>query len=293
MEKIRVLEDTRNVPPTGTEMKIATTIPLPEAISITEGNVKTNFKFFGTQWKEYLTASGLGSCTEEVKKATLLSAVGEECLRVYENLPLTEADRRTADTLLAAIEKHLAPTVNVRYERAIFNQAKQTEDESYGTYINRLRGLVKSCEYGNMQDDLFLDKIICSVQSIKLRKQLWNDTKITLADAINKCKSKELLSKQLKELADVHAAKSEEEVNRFREMRHKAKYEKISCKFCGSTHERNKHKCPAWKEKCDNCGKLNHFAKVCTAEQNEKRNLSKCCKKMNVNGAILTVTVLC
>lgn len=194
MEKIRVLEEIRNAPPTGTEMKIAKTIPLPKANSITEGNVKTNFKFFGTQ-KEYLTASGLGSCTEDVKKATLLSAIGEECLRVYENLPLTEADKRTADKLFALIEKHLAPTVNVRYERAMFNQAKQGEDESYDTYT--------------MQDDLFLDKIICSVKSIKLKEQLCKDTKITLADAINKCKSNEFVSKQLKELAYVHCTCSE------------------------------------------------------------------------------------
>lgn len=97
--KIKELEQKQNST-TATEIKIATTIPLPKPINITEGNVKTNFKFFATQWKEYLTASGLGSSNEAVKKATLLSAIGEECLRVYENLPLTEDEKK--------IGKHVA-----------------------------------------------------------------------------------------------------------------------------------------------------------------------------------------
>lgn len=271
--KIKELEQKQNST-TATEIKIATTIPLPKPINITEGNVKTNFKFFATQWKEYLTASGLGSSNEAVKKATLLSAIGEECLRVYENLPLTEDEKKSESTLLAALEKHLAPSVNVRYERAMFNQAKQGDDESYDVYINRLRALVKTCDYGTMQDDLFLDKIICSVKSIKLREQLWNDTKITLADAINKCKSKELVLKQMKEIADAQVTKSEEEVNRFRDSRRRTKFPQENCKFCGGKHEKNKQKCPACKAKCDKCGKSNHFAKVCVSG-NTERNSTK------------------
>jgi hypothetical protein len=42
------------------------------------------------------------------------------------NLPLEEANRATTE----AITTYLAPKVNKRYERAIFNMAKQDVDES-------------------------------------------------------------------------------------------------------------------------------------------------------------------
>lgn len=175
MQKITSLEtklataENARAPETNIEMKIATTISPPNPILINEGDAMVNFKFFKTQWSNFVTASGLDKSTEKVKKATLLTAIGEECLRMYQNLPLTDADNETADSLLKAIETHLTPTVNIRYERALFNVAKQNDDESYDAYINRLRGLIKKCDYGQLEDDLLLDKIIYSVKSVTLR----------------------------------------------------------------------------------------------------------------------------
>ena len=36
-----------------------------------------------------------------------------------------------------------------------------------------------------------------------------------------------------------------------------------TCKYCGSSHERNRDKCPAYGKKCSQCGKINHFQSVC------------------------------
>lgn len=56
-----------------------------------------NFNFFKLQWKNYLVASGAN--TEEVKKSILLVAIGDDCLKRYENFPLTPEERATSDTL--------------------------------------------------------------------------------------------------------------------------------------------------------------------------------------------------
>lgn len=260
-----------------TEMKIATSIPLPKEIRLSEGDVTANFKYFKSQWTNYVTASGLGNSDENVKKATLLSIIGEECHRRYENLPLNEEEKATAESMLKALEKYLTPKKNVRYERAIFNMAKQEDDESYDAYINRLRGLIKTCEYKELEDDLLLDKIIYSVKSITLREQLWTNNTISLDEAINKCRSKELFTKQMKEVSD--NGKEDESgaaVNKIRKStRNDQRIELIDCGYCGTKHERKKTNCPAFGKKCLDCGIKNHFAAVCRNKDKEKRKRVK------------------
>jgi hypothetical protein len=42
----------------------------------------------------------------------------------------------------------------------------------------------------------------------------------------------------------------------------------VQYKYCGTSHERNKLKCPAVGKTYKKCGKQNHFAKVCKSVLN-------------------------
>lgn len=198
---------------------------------------------------------------------------------MYENLPLTEAEKANTESLLKAIEKYLTPTVNIRYERALFNLAKQNDDESYDAYINRLRGLIKNCNYGDLENDLLLDKIIYSVKSMTLGEQLWSNQKITLDEAISKCRSKELFAKQMKEVGDTMGEKEpKEEINKIRGQKRYSKSQRsdtVDCGYCGMTHERNKNKCPAFGEKCGKCNLRNHFTKMRKTKQKPYKKLKE------------------
>ena len=44
----------------------------------------------------------------------------------------------------------------------------------------------------------------------------------------------------------------------------------MKCRFCGSTHTRGKKFCKAAGTKCDKCGKVGHFAKVCRSGQSQE-----------------------
>lgn len=62
--------------------------------------------------------------------------------------------------------------------------------------------------------------------------------------------------------------KSDESVSflRNKESTYRDKEPKVikNCKYCGGSHE--VRKCPAYGKKCNKCGNLNHFAKVCMKE---------------------------
>lgn len=104
-------------------------IPLPEPLDIKSGDISENCKHFRSQWELYLLATGLAAQNEEAKKAILLTAIGNDVFRRYANMPITEEEKTTAADLLNAIAKNLSPSINKRYVRAIFNMAKQEDDE--------------------------------------------------------------------------------------------------------------------------------------------------------------------
>lgn len=255
-------------------------IPLPKPLNITDGDLKENFTFFQRSWERYLVASNLQDKDENKKIAILLTAVGDDVFKRFDSLPLSEDDKSTEKKLLTALGKCFTPEVNKRYERAMFTYASQEPDESYDTYFVRLRGLIQNCQYGELLEDLLLDKIICSIKDHSLRARLWENRKIDLQTAIDTCRSKEASDKQLKEidvhsssnssgtiLADVNKLKYSSRKSRSRSPKRNAKTD-VQCNYCGYKHKSDGN-CPAKNATCRKCNKAGHFAKVCMSRRSE------------------------
>jgi hypothetical protein len=222
---------------------------------------------FQRSWENYLKASGLSKRANDEQIAVLMTAVGDEAFKRFPNFNIEDEDQQTAEKVLTAIGRNLTPQVNKRYERAVFNLAKQEENEKYVDYFNRLRTLLKNCQYGTLEDDLLLDKIICSIKDTSLRERLWMDRNITLDQAIDKCKAKELSQQQLRNIEESNDEvkkfqKRTEDKNNSKNFREpNSKRQGKECKYCGYTHEPGK--CPAKGVICKKCSKKDHYARVC------------------------------
>lgn len=194
-------------------------------------------------------ASNLQDKDEDKKIAILLTAIGDDVFRRYNSLPLSDDDKSTEKKLLTALGKCFTPEVNKRYERAMFTYASQESDESYDRYFVRLRGLIQNCQYGELFEDLLLDKIICSIKDHSLRARLWEDRNIDLQKAIDICRSKEASEKQLKEinvqsntssngiLAEVNKLQSTQSSSRISKQRshspkRDSKTDIVQCNYC-------------------------------------------------------------
>lgn len=267
-------------------------VPLPKSISVT-GDVAASVKYFMVSWNNYKIACGLGSRPEKEQIAVLLSCVGEDCYRHYENFPLTAQDKTSTENILKAIEKYLVPKANKRYERAMFNLTFQQEGESIDAYVIRLKEMAKNCAYKcddencgkDLSDEFLLDKVCISIRDSKLRERLYDDSSLTLQRAIDKIKVAEMNEHQLNTLSSTSTYKPDEiaNINKI-----KAKdYEQVKkknntdeeqrhsrCKFCGYRHVFDKNICPAYKKKCNQCGEYNHFASVCKSKKQKVKSLS-------------------
>ena len=222
-----------------------------------------DWKLFKQMWTNYVIVAGLQTETPEYMRALFLHTLGAEGLTIFNGLQLEEG--AVVDDIITALDTHFIGTTNETYERFVFNKRDQKEGESFDEYINALRQLIKTCNFNaSMSDSLLRDRIVLGIRSTTTRQELIQDSKLSLQTCIQKCRSLEATEEQMKAMGDsekVHAVKNKKK----RESKSEKKWEDEvrECKFCGRNHRMKKEECPAWGKKCDDCGAMNHNAKMC------------------------------
>ena len=72
-------------------------------------------------------------------------------------------------------------------ERHVFNIRNQLPQEDTQSYITALRILASSCEFGELNDELIRDRLVCGIRSNVVRKQLLKESQLNLCKAIQMC----------------------------------------------------------------------------------------------------------
>ena len=250
----------------------------------TEGNLASNWKKFKRAWDNYAIVARLNRFEEEFKTATFLSCIGEEAMEIFEGLDFASEDERTKfDIVVKKFQDLCLGETNETYERFLFNSRQKNETETVDQYITALRTLAKTCNFcACLRDSLIRDRLVIGINNNALQKKLLQDRNLTLAKAIDICRSSESTKQQVTKIhANDDQAASEAEINAMFtnanktqtgrrdggrggfERRDGGRDTKIQCKYCGTSHQKKKESCPAFGSRCRNCGRDNHFAKVC------------------------------
>ena len=233
----------------------------------------TDWKLFKQIWSNYVIVAELQNEPPAYLKALFLHTLGADGLTIYNGLELAEG--ATVNDILTALDTHFIGKTNETYERFVFNKRDQKEGECIEDYINSLRQLIKTCNFTHdMTDSLLRDRLVLGIRSHTTRQELIQDSNLTLQTCIEKCRSAEATSEQMKVMGEEGQAHAVRQRSRKEKTEKKGENEDRKCKFCGGRHRMKKVECPAWGEKCDECGKLNHFKKVCLAKK-EKKDFKK------------------
>ena len=211
-------------------------------------NIADNWRKFEKEWTIYSNA-GLSDKSKKVQAYTLLNLAGLEAVEKSESFVYAEGEsHEEPDILLIKFRELCLPAKNIIMDRHAFNTANQGTGESIQAYVSTLKILAKKCEFGALRDDLIRDRIVCGIQNDRLRKQLLREQKLTLELAISLCLLHEQSEKSSKEL------RKENDV---------CSIQRARCGNCNGQHSPDRGKCYALNKICNNCGKLNHFAKCC------------------------------
>ncbi|CAI5683364.1 unnamed protein product [Oreochromis niloticus] len=223
-----------------------------------------------TAWKKlfdnYLLAIGGDDFAAERKRALLIHCLGTEGQRIYSALPLATDDYEGS---VKALETYFHPKVNVVAERYRFRQRAQAVGESTDHYVAALRELVKQCKFGAMENEMLRDQLVEKTNNARIRERLLMEEDLTLDRALEIARRTEAAIADAKAIA-VGETKPVAAVQVQKKMR-KPKYKAakkadtaLTCYRCGSAdHKANDKSCPAKDCKCNTCGKIGHFSRVC------------------------------
>ena len=117
--------------------------------------------------------------------------------------------------------------------------------------MSKLRKLAKTCNYGELEQSLIRDRIVCGIIDNTARKRLLQEVKLTLTECIDKA-----LESTCAKLKTMTGAKSAEATEDIKALRHKSSFYKNkqnkpqkhtkqrNCIYCGK--QCTKGKCPAY-----------------------------------------------
>ena len=75
--------------------------------------------------------------------------MGKDCYNIYWRLPLDNENKDKIKSILDALEEYFKSDL---YKRYIFNTCDQQNHESIDEYVNKLRGLSETCEFGTLRN---------------------------------------------------------------------------------------------------------------------------------------------
>ena len=179
-------------------------LPVPEPINVTSGNVAENWSYFREKWKDFDIATGLREKDEKIRVATLRGIMGKDCYSIYKRQILEEKEKEKVrpTSILDALEKYFKPALNVTYERYIFNTCDQQSHEIIDEYVNKLRGLSETCEFGTLRDSLIKDRIVLGTKNKQVRVTLLIQKELTIDKALSVYGNSELTEQHLLKIND-------------------------------------------------------------------------------------------
>ncbi|XP_038075960.1 uncharacterized protein K02A2.6-like [Patiria miniata] len=252
-----------------------------------EGNLAKNWKEWVRSFELYAMATELQKKPEPVQCATFLHVAGPAAQRVYATLTFADDEKDKLQVLKAKFKQYCEPKRNLSVLRYMFNSRNQKVDEPFDTYLTNVKCLVRECEFGDIENSLLRDRVVCGVKDTKTREKLLQEDNLTLEKCINICQVSEMSATHVKALqAELNLTQQRQEVNRVTSTKARpptraASRKEMSnnnaengtksrCDFCTYVHFTNR--CPAKYEQCNSCHKVGHFSKsrICKAQHKSR-----------------------
>lgn len=279
-------------------------LPPPSSLVLT-GNVAENWRKFKQRFEVYLEATGANVKSQKTQTSVLLHVIGEEAVEIYNTFTWDIVDRDQAviadqnmilEHVLAKFDGYCTPRKNLVYEMHKFFTYKQQSGESMDQFVTELKARAKTCELGQLKDNLIMSQIVRGIGNNSLREKLLRVPELTLDKCIQLCKAAEIARVQVGEINNAASSASKatsepaEDVHRvYKKKFDKPKYNpgkygpgkkpqsttqpktKQTCRFCGYQHVFDRKSCPAYNKTCAKCQGRNHFASCCKNKRDTQK----------------------
>ena len=235
-------------------------------------NMAENWRLWKQMWDNYPILTDLDMHPMQYQVALFLHSIGPDALKIYNGMGVMATEAGNLKAIMKKFDDFSIGELNETYERYVFNNRSQRDGESIESFATSLRSLARTCGFCDcLHDSLIIDRIVNGICDDETRKTLLQERNLDINKCIDICKGVEAAKVRVKTMAGsadtqvnrVQAMKSSKSKRFTQPNKRNTSGRKISCKYCGGIHEHKKEKCPAYGKSCKQCGKQNHFAKVC------------------------------
>ena len=209
------------------------------------------------------------------------------------SLGLSAADQLKSHCVIQAHKEYYGASIGVSGERQKFFRLIQQGGENIGDWKSKVRNQPAQYEHENFEDELVRHQFIAGLVSEQIRVKLIGKghrhkdgerQKASLREVVEIAKAYEATTITNKLMKDARGSQNpSEQVNYSNSQRRQLTIRDLGrqdldtaqqtmarlCSWCGNYHKQPKQQfCPAVRKKCNKCGIMGHFAKVCRRTSN-------------------------
>lgn len=168
---------------------------------IVDENIHNNWNIFLQAFEIFMKASEKDKATKEVQAAIFLIFLGEDAIELFNTCGLSENSQKDVDKIKKAFGEYINPRKNVIYERFLFYNRNQKEGEDFENYVNEIKKMIQTCEFGSREDEMLRDRIVLGIKHNDVQESLLRTSQLTLPMAILICtRSAEVSKNQVRYL---------------------------------------------------------------------------------------------
>ncbi|XP_052751530.1 uncharacterized protein K02A2.6-like [Galleria mellonella] len=239
---------------------------------------------------------------ENLKVAILITLVGEPTYNLMCDLcaPANPEDK-TFTELEKIVADHLEPQRSVIAERHVFRLRRQSIGESLSGYLQKIKHLATTCNFGSMLEENLRDQFVSGLSSDDMRSRLFAEKDITYKKAVELALALEAADKHAEASATHGGAGGRDSgagtsagaggvwarggggggggadtdrptdgLHAVRSARPAGSAAAATCWRCGKPHRADK--CRFKNYSCDKCQRKGHLKVMCKTSENKRHN---------------------
>ncbi|KII68284.1 hypothetical protein RF11_06725 [Thelohanellus kitauei] len=234
---------------------------------------KESWASYKSRFLRAIKIYGLVDLAEEKKTLLLLHNVGAE----VNNILTTQFYPRDIEDIpfqdiLTFMDAHCGPKKPLIVRRMEFQNRKRRVDESVENYVQTLKTLAATCEFGQKLDERVRDQLIMGIENPAHQQDLvkaCDSNAVTLGEVIKLSLFLESTSTHTNH-SNIMKLQTYNQSSLVRNQRAGTLNKDRDCLFCGRPRHKTRADCPASNVECYNCQKRGHFASVCLQRNSSK-----------------------
>ncbi len=239
---------------------------LPQAATLED------FRQWKKTWEDNARAKNLGYYPERSQVSALISAIGPHGSDIIEfSLAIDPKNPcKTVSEILEDLTTFFREERNLAVDRRAYFTRTQKDSETFREFyyalerLSRNACLNRKCNNEECRQDLLVTMIMLGVHNENARKELMKLQPFpSLKVAVATCSAEE----STEDNAERVSRSTVNKVSSYRKQRSLSRSKKAQgtekrCFRCGGEYAKD-HKCPAKDKKCNSCGTVGHFSKMC------------------------------